>query len=511
MPRTSRRGDDGPIGRPPRSSTRAGHGSSGPRAVRRARLEQGARTSTIHGAATWEGADFIRLDLQPLGRGDARINTWCQSAAGDLVFRNLVQVHAAGMGLSDAAASRLLGLLGDMEVRLQSLHMFGNRLRLPGAQAVAGYVSLSCARSLVEVHLSRNAIPFDGAAAILLAAARAGSRGVPRYPLLRGRRCMVPLWLRLDRNCIQASGAGVPPVQVQLQDLLLEARRVAGYLPADLAGRQARMLCIEGPESGVCNSRACVHGQWCGQLPIGPVVHLKHVGSQSGRAGASAGDLRGPLRPSASGSGCRSRSRQALRGSRLPPSTRPPRVLPPAPGTYVAELASAASRPSSASGPAAWREAGAPAEDDACSATPSASGHVVSGPVGASYICEPADVTAAEAGSDSDDVIPGPPSDGGVEAGSGDAAGSDDGGRSPAGASGDADVAEFSDAGDAEADFDAAICAEAVALECGAGDAVVVDAPGGGPGAIATDDEASPDDEHVAAVLRGALLVASNP
>ena len=163
----------------------------------------------------------------------------------------------------------MLGLIQDTQTALHSLHLWSNNIGLQGALTIAKFIDQGCSRSLREVHLSHNFIPFEGGKELLLAAARASAAGIPRYPMLVDN-CAVPLWLRLHANIINVACPNMENFAADMTTLMLRER--PGLLGAST--NQVTMMCVRGPETQACSSSCCESRA---------VVHLKEITQQRGQ------------------------------------------------------------------------------------------------------------------------------------------------------------------------------------------------------------------------------------
>ena len=130
------------------------------------------------------------------------------------------------------------------------------------------------------MHLSHNHLNTDAVSELLSAAARAREDwGTPRYPILG--HGVTPLWLRLEHNALDKDVDNMRSFLSSMASVMKQIRVAEGFSDSAV-GDDLPMLCVTGPELGVCSSHACSRGfAYSGRI-IAPVVHVPHILQQGG-------------------------------------------------------------------------------------------------------------------------------------------------------------------------------------------------------------------------------------
>ena len=165
--------------------------------------------------------------------------------------------------------------------QIKDLVLWKNEISHAGAVAIAQYIGTSNAWRLCEVHLSHNHLDSAAVTELLSAAARArGDWCTPRYPLLD--HGVTPLWLRLEHNALSKQVDDMQSFLSSMANVMKQIRVAEGFSDS-AAGDDVTMLCVTGPERGICSSHACSRGFAYGGRIIAPVVHVPHILQQGGR------------------------------------------------------------------------------------------------------------------------------------------------------------------------------------------------------------------------------------
>uniref|UniRef100_A0A7S4REQ7 Uncharacterized protein n=1 Tax=Alexandrium monilatum TaxID=311494 RepID=A0A7S4REQ7_9DINO len=249
-----------------------------------------AAKASLMGLACGGGA-FVRSVIVREGRwevqmqgwdlGDALIARWCDWAQENLqvVLQRCglplisgsamvaLEVNVASNRIGDRGLHILLKTLHELRVGVQVLKVFRNNLGRAAACVLADWIS-SSAVPLLELHMSHNYVPMEGAICIFEAVARN-----PKYPPERPDKGTVPLWLRLENNIIARSQELIPMAEARMKALR------AGACPQGAQDGLAQMVCcVPVRARGGCNNNFCwqAHESNRGHCPLVHATYHTH-------------------------------------------------------------------------------------------------------------------------------------------------------------------------------------------------------------------------------------------
>lgn len=216
------------------------------------------------------------------------------------------EVNFSSNAIGDKGAHAILKTFYELKLAVRILKLFKNNLGRAAANALMDWLVATPVPTL-ELHLSHNYIPREGAVDILKAVAYN-----PAYPAEKANRSYQPLWLRLEQNLVENP------------DNLVEV--------AELQMRKIRQPSTAGPM--LTSSQIPVRPSPGMHCPVAQVAYLASqrdlrsrvpAAAQEWRSGSAGSDVRWRI---SSGTG----------------PTRPSKAIP------------------SSRGPPAWQEAGSPSE-----------------------------------------------------------------------------------------------------------------------------------------------------
>eukprot|EP00930_Biecheleria_cincta_P098321 TRINITY_DN89991_c0_g1_i1.p1 TRINITY_DN89991_c0_g1~~TRINITY_DN89991_c0_g1_i1.p1 ORF type:complete len:1066 (+),score=237.35 TRINITY_DN89991_c0_g1_i1:136-3333(+) len=196
------------------------------------------------------------------------------------------EVNFSSNSIGDKGAHAILKTFYELKLAVRVLKLFKNNLGRAAANALMDWLVATPVPTL-ELHLSHNYIPREGAVDILKAVAYN-----PAYPAEKANRSFQPLWLRLEQNLVESP------------DNLVEV--------AELQMRKIRQPSTAGPM--LTSSQIPVRPSPGMHCPVAQVAYLASqrdlrsrvpAAAQEWRSGAAGSDVRwrissgpGPARPS---------------------------------------------------------------------------------------------------------------------------------------------------------------------------------------------------------------------
>lgn len=161
----------------------------------------------------WLGDGLFKIELEEQGITDRNVREWggWMDWELDKAFPNgrwpnltIAHLNMSRNELSDDGIGYVMDYLSRRDINVQVMRFFRNQICDDGAKSIGKFV-VSCRNPVQEIHLSHNYIGDEGLLALFHAVANSG-----RYPCimeksgLGGKRNLkLPLWMRLEMNCIQ--------------------------------------------------------------------------------------------------------------------------------------------------------------------------------------------------------------------------------------------------------------------------------------------------------------------
>ncbi|CAE8673231.1 unnamed protein product, partial [Polarella glacialis] len=159
----------------------------------------------------------------------------------------------------DRGAHAILRALFYLKIGARVVKLFKNNLGRAAAHALMDWLVVTPI-AVLELHLSHNFIPREGAVDILKAIAYNTA-----YPIETGRGRVLPLWLRLEQNMVVQPDELVKGADAQMKKI----REASGQFVSS-----GPMLC-ECKDTG-CRSDFCSLARPGGHCPLAQLTYLSH-------------------------------------------------------------------------------------------------------------------------------------------------------------------------------------------------------------------------------------------
>eukprot|EP00928_Gymnodinium_smaydae_P021960 TRINITY_DN18600_c0_g2_i2.p1 TRINITY_DN18600_c0_g2~~TRINITY_DN18600_c0_g2_i2.p1 ORF type:complete len:596 (+),score=108.87 TRINITY_DN18600_c0_g2_i2:150-1937(+) len=191
----------------------------------------------------------LEIHMQGRSLDDRGADRWCawardnvpqylrthgiQQPSGADGFVTAREVNFSSNSIGDAGALALLRCLFNLRVGIKVLKLYRNNLGRAAAHALMDWLVVTPV-PVIELHLSHNYIPREGAVDILKAVAHN-----PAYPPeARNGRGRVPLWLRLEHNIVANPDDLIATAEVKMERIFSSRARGGGT-------SSGKMLCYQ--------------------------------------------------------------------------------------------------------------------------------------------------------------------------------------------------------------------------------------------------------------------------